>query len=124
MSLLLSPAELERRKHVWWAFSELYLDTEHAESWLRRVALDVAAAQYTVPELKAIFLAEVAPAFCYHAFTAGDWESWSEEYVSDQIVTFLRRPWIVRFLATVIARLSRPQRVWHSFERYLVSAAS
>ena len=58
---MITDAEFERRKPVWTAFSEFWLDTELEDSGLRSIARIAAASGYSVAELRDIYLYEVAP---------------------------------------------------------------
>jgi hypothetical protein len=57
----LDEAEIERRKPVWAALSELCLDTELADDDLRRIAGVMGRSGYGVGELREIYLFEVTP---------------------------------------------------------------
>ena len=58
---MLTDAGFERRKPVWTAFSEFWLDIELEDTDLQRIASTAAASGYTVAELRDIYLYEVAP---------------------------------------------------------------
>lgn len=79
---MLTDAELERRKPVWTAFSQLWLDTELDERDLSRIAEAAAASRYAVAELRDIYLYEVAPVVCLNAWSvAGVWVAFDEEWL-------------------------------------------
>lgn len=79
---MLTDAELERRKPVWTAFSELWLDTELDDMDVQRIARIAAASGYTVAELRDIYLYEVAPVVSPNLWTAvGVWAGFEEHWL-------------------------------------------
>ncbi|MEI7732535.1 MAG: hypothetical protein WCO56_23390 [Verrucomicrobiota bacterium] len=79
---MLTDAEFERRKPVWKAFSEFWLDTELQDEDLQRIANIAAASGYTVAELRDIYLYEVAPVVSPNLLTvAGEWAGFDEEWL-------------------------------------------
>jgi hypothetical protein len=54
-------AEIERRKPVWAALSDLWLDTELKDDDLQRTAGVMKRSEYSINELRDIYLLEVAP---------------------------------------------------------------
>ncbi|MFC4728954.1 DUF7079 family protein [Coralloluteibacterium thermophilus] len=84
-----SPAELELRRPVWVALSELYLDTE--PGW-RRVAAVCAASPFGLSQLQRILFDEVHPVLRWniHAVT-GVWDGFDEAWLVASIVA-RRRP--------------------------------
>jgi len=79
---MLTDAELERRKPIWTAFSEFWLDTKLEETGLRSIARIAAASGYSVSELRDIYLYEVAPVVSSNLWTvAGEWAGFDEEWL-------------------------------------------
>jgi hypothetical protein len=81
-SAVIDDAEIERRKPVWSAFSDLWLDTELTEDDLRRIAEVMKWSGYTIPELRGIYLFEVAPVVFPNLLSvAGEWAAFDEEWL-------------------------------------------
>lgn len=79
---MLTDAELERRKPVWTALSELWLDTELEDGDLQRIAHVAAVSSYTVAELRDIYLYEVAPVVSPNLLAvAGEWAGFDEPWL-------------------------------------------
>jgi hypothetical protein len=75
-------ARIERRKPVWAALSELWLDTELADDDLRRIAGVMGRSGYGVEELREIYLFEVAPVVSPNLWTvAGEWAGFDEGWL-------------------------------------------
>jgi hypothetical protein len=67
-------AEIERRKPVWAALFELWLDTELSQEDLLRIADVMRQSGYRIGELREIYLFEVAPVVYPNMFSvAGEW---------------------------------------------------
>ena len=93
MALELTPEEIARRKPLWCAMSELYLDTETQPSTLRYIVRVIREAGYTDEEVYKIFCDDVTPVFGGNAMqVAGDWVPWGDEYVEKSVLRFLGRP--------------------------------
>lgn len=79
---MLTKTELERRKPVWTAFSEFWLDTELTEEDLQRIAAVAAASGYSIPKLREIYLYEVAPVVYLNCWSvAGVWAAFDDEWL-------------------------------------------
>jgi hypothetical protein len=79
---MLTDSEVERRKPVWTAFSEFWLDTELEDQDLRRIAGVAAASGYTVGQLRDIYLYEVAPVVYINTWVvAGAWQGFDESWL-------------------------------------------
>jgi hypothetical protein len=82
----LDDAEVVRRKPVWIALSELWLDTELTDDDLRRIAGAMRRSGYTVGELRHIYLYEVAPVvFTNLLSVAGEWAGFDEEWLVAEV---------------------------------------
>ena len=81
---MIDEAEIERRKPVWLALSELWLDTELTQDDLRRMAMKKSG--YRVPQLRDIYLFEVAPVvFPNLLVVAGEWAGFDEEWLFTEV---------------------------------------
>lgn len=84
--------DLQNRKPVWEALSDLFLDTDTslARSW--RVGI-LAASPYSIEELQAILVDEVYPVCRSNLFSvAGEWAGFDPEWLESSIVRRLRSP--------------------------------
>ena len=85
-------AEIERRKPVWAALSDLWLDTELKDDDLRRIAGAMRRSGYGVEELREIYLFEVAPVVYPNLLSvAGEWAGFDEEWLFAQATRRARR---------------------------------
>ncbi len=83
--------EIERRKPVWTALSDLWLDTELNESDLSYIAREMHASGYSIQELREIYLYEVAPAiFMNLSGVGGEWLGFEDAWLHDKILRSLR----------------------------------
>jgi hypothetical protein len=93
MALELTPEEVARRKPLWCAMAELYLDTETQPYTLRSIVRVIREAGYTDEEAYKIFRDDVTPVFGGNAMqVAGEWVPWGDEYVEESVLRFLGRP--------------------------------
>jgi hypothetical protein len=80
--MILDEMEIERRKPVWAALSELWLDTELMPDDLQRIAGVMKKSGYSLPELRDIYLFEVAPVvFGNLLVVAGEWAGFDEDWL-------------------------------------------
>jgi hypothetical protein len=88
----LDQAEIERRKPVWCALSDLWLDTELTEDDLRRIAEVMRKSGYKIEELREIYLFDVAPVVFLNLFSiAGEWAGFDEEWLVQEVTKQARR---------------------------------
>ena len=88
----LDEAEIERRKPVWAALSELWLDTELEDEDLRRIAGVMSQSGYSVDELREIYLFEVAPVVSPNLLSvAGEWAGFDEGWLFAEVARQARR---------------------------------
>lgn len=81
----MSPGELEARKPVWRAFSELFLDTDVRMSYVYAAGL-LARSPYSFEELKRILDEEVAPALEFNLRdVAGEWAGFDDDWLVGHI---------------------------------------
>ena len=87
------PAELARRRPLWIALSELWLDTELGNSDLKWIASRLVATGYAWTEIERICLQEVAPAlFDNPGAPAGSGAGFDPEWLEDRILNLIGRP--------------------------------
>ncbi|MCW5552435.1 MAG: hypothetical protein KIS67_09730 [Verrucomicrobiae bacterium] len=87
-----APEDLEHRRPVWEALSDLFLDTDIslARSW--RVGI-LAASPYSIEELHEILVDEVYPVCRSNLFSiAGEWAGFDPEWLENSILRRLRSP--------------------------------
>jgi hypothetical protein len=112
--------EIAKRRLVWWALSELFLDTEHSQEWLHKLAEIIMAAGFSLSETHDIFLAEVAPVFYLNFLSvAGEWSGWSEDYVEDSVMLYLQSSVATRFVNLRMCKVIQPKRMWKAFSPVL-----
>ena len=86
--------DLARRRPVWAAWSELYLDTEPTAATLDAVARALAASPYAVAELAAILLDEVHPCLVINLLVpAGVWSGFDAAQLEARILRRARARW-------------------------------
>ena len=84
---MLETAEIESRKPVWMALSDLWLDTELAEADLCRIARVLAQSKYDLDTLRSIYLFEVAPVVYQNLLcVAGAWAGFDPEWLFSEII--------------------------------------
>jgi hypothetical protein len=88
----------EERSDVWKAIAELYLDTEHDERDLQRIARELARSPFSVAELREIELWEVAPVVLWNVMIpAGVWDSFDPSWLTAECARRARyRSWWLR----------------------------
>jgi hypothetical protein len=79
---MLTDEELQRRKPIWTALSELWLDTEIDTTAIQRIAYAAEASGYSIEVLNEIYLYEVAPVVSVNLLVpAGVWLGFDEEWL-------------------------------------------
>ncbi|MCE9638512.1 MAG: hypothetical protein K8T90_22655 [Planctomycetes bacterium] len=91
--------QIQKRRPVWVALSELWLDTELTTADLERIARVLADSGLSIAELRQVYLVEVAPVVAPNLLSvAGEWAGFNEEWLCSRIVRNLRdRPRRTRF---------------------------
>ncbi len=106
--------EVEERRPLWSALSDLYLDTE--PEW-ERVARVCAASRFGLPEIQRILFDEVHPVVHWNLWdTAGEWQGFNEEWLVQAILRRRPRP---------LFRLPWPEGrryPWRQLQPYIVAA--
>ncbi|HVY71282.1 MAG TPA: hypothetical protein VHH73_15220 [Verrucomicrobiae bacterium] len=83
--------EIQKRRPLWVALSELWLDTELSAEDLNRIAGVMAETGLTIEQLRQVYLVEVAPVVSPNLLTvAGEWAGFDEEWLCSIIVRNLR----------------------------------
>jgi hypothetical protein len=92
MRLSFSPEELEKRKPVWIALSDLFLDTDVRMSYVH-IACVLAESDYSLEGLYKILDKEVTPALQHNLLdVAGDWAGFPDDWV---VETIINRKWSI-----------------------------
>lgn len=87
MCLQLDNNTLDRRKPLWLALSDLFLDTELQDTDLSFIALKMKASGYSLDEITDILMTEVFPACIPNLYSvAGVWDGFEEESLIDAIL--------------------------------------
>ena len=88
---MLDEQQIQKRRSVWVALSELWLDTELSAEDLERIARVLAGSDLTIAQLRQVYLVEVAPVVSTNLLTvAGEWAGFDEEWLCSQILRNLR----------------------------------
>ena len=84
--------DIEARRPVWSALSDLYLDTDY-RTFVRSAARELAATPYSLDDLHAILLREVHPVLARNlCATAGVWDRFDQAWLAERILATTRRP--------------------------------
>ena len=102
----LGATEVARRRPVWLAISDLWLDTELQDSDLAHMARVLHESGYDLPSLQGIMEDEVAPVvFRNLVCVAGVWDGFDEDWLFERIETRLRRQtWLGHHLSRLRRR--------------------
>ena len=110
------PEDLDRRRPIWEALSDLFLDTELTEAFYRFIAQRIIESGYTPAEVRRILWAEVFPVIEFNLrHPAGVWEGFRGDWLQETILgagekqtaaqqpgtaTIVREPWseVCRYL--------------------------
>ena len=83
----INDAEVESRRPVWIALSELFLDTTLDSADIDRIAKTLAGSPYSLDELDRILLWEVYPACRSNLLSiAGEWAGFDPEWLASRIL--------------------------------------
>jgi hypothetical protein len=87
-----APEDLEHRRPVWQALSDLFLDTDTSISRSWRVNI-LSASPYSIDELQEILLDEIYPVCRSNLLSpAGEWIGFDPEWLESRILRRLRSP--------------------------------
>lgn len=104
----MDPAEQDRRRPVWIALSDLWLDTEITEPMLRHIAGVLQASGYDRATLRAIYLYEVAPVVYRNLLSvAGVWDGFEEAWLCAEAERWAQR-WPTSWIVWRWLRLKKP----------------
>lgn len=79
---MLTDADIARRRPVWIALADLWLDTGLQDADLQHIARMLAASGYSVKQLREIYLYEVAPVVYPNLLSvAGTWNAFDEKWL-------------------------------------------
>jgi hypothetical protein len=82
-----SDVDIESRRPVWAALSELFLDTNLDSADVNRIAKTLASSRYSLDELDQILLSEVYPACRSNLLSmAGEWAGFDPEWLESRIL--------------------------------------
>jgi hypothetical protein len=77
--------EIQERRPLWVALSELWLDTELSAEDLERIARVMADSGLAIDQLREVYLVEVAPVVSANLLqVAGEWAGFDEEWLCAQ----------------------------------------
>ncbi|UOQ54728.1 DUF7079 family protein [Hymenobacter cellulosivorans] len=106
----LSSSEIQRRKPVWIALSEFYLDTELERNDIARIRSVIVESGYSKQQVLAMNYNEVAPIVIANTLgVAGVWSEFDQQWLVESILERLNR----KFL-----KMSIPGLQW-LFRRYI-----
>jgi hypothetical protein len=81
------PEDLARRRPVWEALSDLFLDTELTEAFYRFIARKVVESGYNPEEIRNILWDEVFPVIEFNLrHPAGVWDGFRVEWLEEKIL--------------------------------------
>lgn len=116
---MLTDEEIEKRKSLWLALSDLWLDTEMTEKDCRYIVKEMINSGYPLEKIEKILAEEVAPVVysnLLNVFPGGNWEGFEEEWLHSAIIknleaaekNFIRQIWLKnnvnKFLMTELVR--------------------
>lgn len=118
---MLSEKETEERKPLWLGMSELWLDTELDEDDFRRIAGILSESDFSLDELNYIYHNEVVPVVHNNLLcSAGEWVSFDEDWLTEQIVSRLQTESFWRKLIFQFKyRLRFSSKQWRRILRYV-----
>jgi hypothetical protein len=117
--------DLEKRKQLWLAFSDLWLDTELDQADLERIAAKMLESGYSITELKHIYQHEVAPVVYQNLLiVAGEWAGFDEVWLYDKIQQHLSKPKVwrkFRFFISYAGMFYATKQHWATLEELFLS---
>jgi hypothetical protein len=86
--------DIENRRPVWRALSDLFLDTELQNSHLSYIARTLAESPYTLAEIETILFREVYPVCIPNMHcVAGEWSGFNYEWLEETILKHTKCSW-------------------------------
>ena len=81
----LTAEEIARRKPVWIAMSDLWLDNDVDEEWAKQIAAVIAESGLSEEEIDDIFTFELAPFLGWnHLTVAGEWAAFDSDWICEE----------------------------------------
>ena len=116
--------DLKRRKKVWNALSEFYLDTSLRASDFERIAAVFKQSVYSIEEIKLIDLYEVFPLLQANLLSvAGEWAGFDEDWLFEHCERNYRkrRNWLHRMRCRIRNRnyFWMRKRYWEAVEKLM-----
>ena len=115
--------DLERRRPVWEALADLFLDTMLDEDDYRRIAKRIVVSGYTPTEVRSIFWDEVFPAAeCNIRHPAGECYGFDADWLQERILRPGRGMTVVERLVSAIpifGTASVARKAWAELLRFL-----
>ena len=93
IELVIKDIDVERRRPVWAAISDLWRDTEIQDYEIEHIAVVLAESRYTKDELHEIYAFEVAPVVWRNLMTAVPpvWAGFDEDWLVGEILKVIER---------------------------------
>jgi len=99
---------LHRRRPVWIALSDLWLDNEIDEMWVHQIAEIIQISKFTEDEIDDIFVYELAPfLFTNLMVPAGVWSGFDPDWVCEK----------------AMKRIGSRNVIWKLFDRFGISTS-
>jgi hypothetical protein len=112
--------DLDARRPVWLALSDLYLDTEY-RGYVRNAARELARSSFNLAELRSILCDEVHPVLARNlCVTAGVWDQFDQAWLAECILAQQRRPRWLRARGSCMRR--HALHLWRLLEPRIVRA--
>jgi len=120
---MISQEEISKRKPIWLALSEFYLDTELNDADFKRIAGILKDSGYSFEKLKQIDYEEVAPVVYPNTLSvAGEWAGFNEEWLIEEIVKRLNQKKRNSIFNKIYKKYidSVTNSFWEQIEKYLL----
>lgn len=92
--MTLAHLDIDNRRPVWKALSDLFLDTELEDSDLIRIARTLAESAYSLEEAETILYCEVYPVCIGNLLcVAGEWDGFDDDWLAKSILKHTARSW-------------------------------
>ena len=83
---------IEKRRPIWIALSNFYLDTELQDYDVKHITAKIRESPYSLEEVKQINKTEVFPILYQNLLSvAGVWTGFQEEWLTDEITNYLEK---------------------------------
>lgn len=91
---MLTTEEIDNRKLLWIALSDLWLDTELTDMTYQSIVRDMISSAYSIEKIEKIFAEEVAPVVysnLFNIFPGGTWSGFDSQWLSREIIKNLEK---------------------------------